>query len=422
MQLTNNALVSAYISEVCSQIKFKEVHPQITLELENHILEKSEALIEKGVSEKEALATAIKDMGDSFLVGKELNKSHKGKPDLGIVISTSILVIVGLFVMYTIQSFGSIRYAPVFYRTLIFLIIGVAIATFIYFYGYHKLKKYSKALYIITAVFLIFMIFVNPYYKHSGIVAFFSSEAPLLFILALCGLDKYFDFSNIKATSKTMFVLFLPIFLTALIPSMASSLTYIVGITAVMLHKKLKKMHIAVFITLPFAFLTLFALTEPYRCLRLFTFLNPSKDSEGVGYIYMLIRKLISSTGLIGHGFIFPEKLMLPEAHTDFVLAYIIYTFGWLFTCILFFTIVFYLFRLLSITKIIKDSYGKLLIIGFTTVFAMKFIWNILMILGVAPIFGVSLPFISYGGSDLVANLVAIGIILSVYRRRTVLT
>jgi len=66
----------------------------------------------------------------------------------------------------------------------------------------------------------------------------------------------------------------------------------------------------------------------------------------------------------------------------------------------------------------VKEQYGRLLVIGLTSIFTIHFFWNILMTLGFAPISGFNLPFISYGGSQLIIQLAAMGLILSVYRRK----
>jgi cell division protein FtsW (lipid II flippase) len=108
----------------------------------------------------------------------------------------------------------------------------------------------------------------------------------------------------------------------------------------------------------------------------------------------------------------------IPSAHTDFIFAYITYTFGWFTAIILAVLIMVFLIRMTRIAIIVKNNYARLLVIGLATIFAVQFLWNIAMNLGFAPISGVGLPFISYGGSQLISNALAVGIILSIYRRK----
>lgn len=155
--------------------------------------------------------------------------------------------------------------------------------------------------------------------------------------------------------------------------------------------------------------LLLFAgITLPYRIRRLLTFINPNQDPLGTGYINIQLNKITHSTGLFGQGFNFPR--VIPEVHTDFVFTYIVHTFGWIAGIILAALVITFLMRLTYSAMIIKNSYGKLLVSGFVTVFAVRFFWNILMNIGLAPIFGVGLPFISYGGSQFIFGMLAMSV------------
>jgi cell division protein FtsW (lipid II flippase) len=114
------------------------------------------------------------------------------------------------------------------------------------------------------------------------------------------------------------------------------------------------------------------------------------------------------------------NPLLIPSRNTDFVFTYIVCAFGWaagIFLAIMFAA---YIIRIIHTAALVKDSYGRLLVSGFAAIFAVRFFWNIPMALGITPITGVSLPFISYGRIDYLVNMAAIGLILSVYRRKNI--
>lgn len=121
--------------------------------------------------------------------------------------------------------------------------------------------------------------------------------------------------------------------------------------------------------------------------------------------------------GLWGKGLTFDGR-MLPEIHTDFMFTYIVYTFGWIAGVLLAALVVLFLVRISIIAFHVKSSYGKLLIGVLVAVFAVQFVWNILMNLSLAPIAGVSLPFISYGNSQFIIDMAAIGLISNIYKQR----
>jgi cell division protein FtsW (lipid II flippase) len=127
--------------------------------------------------------------------------------------------------------------------------------------------------------------------------------------------------------------------------------------------------------------------------------------------------KKFGAADLIGNGLNMTPRL-IPEVHTDFILTYITYSFGWLAAFIALVMIVFFIYRILSTAKIVSFTYGRILINGLATTFATQFILSILTNLGLLPLPGVPFPFMSFGGSHIMLEMIAVGLILSIYRRR----
>ena len=168
-------------------------------------------------------------------------------------------------------------------------------------------------------------------------------------------------------------------------------------------------------------FALLMTVIEPYRMARLTGFLNPGADAGGAGFQAAQAKIALGSGGLfgvgIGNGV---QKLFyLPEAHTDMISAVIGEELG--LVGILGVVGLFSLFGYagLQVAKKAKDSYGKLLVAGLTSLVLVQATINLFAVMGLAPLTGVPLPFISYGNSSLMATLFAVGLILNVARGGT---
>ena len=160
-----------------------------------------------------------------------------------------------------------------------------------------------------------------------------------------------------------------------------------------------------------------------YQRSRLMVFLNPNLDPLGAGYTVIQSRIAIGSGGWWGKGWLAGTQNQLnflPERHTDFIFSVIGEEWGLLGTtlCLGLFALLFHRgYRMAAQTR---DPYGRLLIVGLVTLLATHTIVNTAMAMGLAPVVGLPLPLISYGGSWLVTCLAALGMILSVGLRRPV--
>jgi rod shape determining protein RodA len=154
---------------------------------------------------------------------------------------------------------------------------------------------------------------------------------------------------------------------------------------------------------------------KPYQQNRILTFINPNHDPLGTGYQVIQAKIAIGSGGLYGKGFLLgTQKNMdfLPEKHTDFIFSVIGEEFGFWGAGLLILLYLVFLTKLIkNIDKIfVKDR--KIAAVGIISYLAFQFFVNIAMNIGIMPTTGVPLPFISYGGSNLLINTIAIGLIL----------
>jgi len=429
MGLNHNDKIQAYINQVCTQVRLRDIHQDVRLELEAHILEAVEEHLSQGSSEEEAIEKAIAQMGDPETIGKQLNQVHKPKPEWIVLLFSFLFINTGLLAMYFIQKQGLLTSIQIFEQSLFFSFIGLVSIIVLYFFDYRKLEKYSKHIYLGTLLLLIYTILFGR--QVSGSRAWLSigpfsinfvANSPLLFVVSFAGLLNNWDWRNFYKLLQGLALLGIPLLLYFAVPSISTGVIYIVACMVLMFASGAKSKEIASIPVLFLTLLTLAVLIEPYRLKRLknfFIFFNPENDPLGLGYLNIQLRKIIINSGFWGQGLTF-ELRLLPELHTDFIFAFITYTFGWIASILLISFVVLFLIRIARIARQVKLTYAKLLISGIISILSIQFLWNILINLGLAPLSGVGLPFISYGGSQLVTNAITVGIILSIYRRRNV--
>ena len=165
----------------------------------------------------------------------------------------------------------------------------------------------------------------------------------------------------------------------------------------------------------------LLTIVEPYRMARLTGFLHPSGDTEGAGFQAAQAKIALGSGGLFGVGIGngVQKAFYLPEAHTDMISAVIGEELG--LVGILGVVGLFGMFGFagLRIAQKAKDNYGKMLVAGLTSLILVTATINLFAVMGLAPLTGVPLPFVSYGNAALLSCLFAVGLILNVARGGT---
>jgi rod shape determining protein RodA len=166
-------------------------------------------------------------------------------------------------------------------------------------------------------------------------------------------------------------------------------------------------------------------LIRSYQLDRFAAFLHPSADPQGTGYSAAQAKIAIGSGGLTGQG-LFHGQLVagnfVPEQHTDFIFAVAGEELGFVGCLVVIALLALVLLRALRIAARADDQFGMLLASGVAIWFGVQSFVNIGMTMGIMPVTGLPLPFVSYGGSAIFADMIAVGALQAVYRRRTVFT
>ncbi|MGN0825914.1 MAG: FtsW/RodA/SpoVE family cell cycle protein, partial [Christensenellales bacterium] len=164
-----------------------------------------------------------------------------------------------------------------------------------------------------------------------------------------------------------------------------------------------------------------FVLTPKQRD-RIDVFLNPSAASDDAKYHVGQSQMAIGSGRLTGKGFFGEQTLAqlryVPARHTDFIFSGITEAVGFIGSTILIIVFFALLFRWMYIAIKARDNFGTCLVTGVSAMLAAHIFENIGMTMGIMPVTGIPLPFISYGGSNMLTNMIGVGIVLNVYMRR----
>ena len=165
------------------------------------------------------------------------------------------------------------------------------------------------------------------------------------------------------------------------------------------------------------------ASTNNFRWLRLVAFMNPESDPTGSSYQIINSKVTIGSGGLTGKGALAEGTLThlnyVPENHTDFIFSVVGETLGFAGAMVLLALYAFVIYRMLLLSYHTSDRFGRLIIIGVMAMLVFHVYENIGMCIGVMPITGIPLPFISYGGTNLVTNMAGIGLVLNVTKYKS---
>jgi rod shape determining protein RodA len=163
-----------------------------------------------------------------------------------------------------------------------------------------------------------------------------------------------------------------------------------------------------------------FALKD-YQKARIVSFLDPSQDAKAAGYQQIQARITVGSGGLKGKGFqqgTQGQLRFLPVAHNDFIFSVLAEEQGFAGVLVALGLYLFVILRVIEAARLAKDRLGSYLVIGVLASFTFQVVYNITMSAGLAPVKGLTLPLMSYGGSSMIATLAGFGLVLNVRMRR----
>lgn len=424
MENKHKQTVNEYLEKVCSQIRFQEIHPQIILELRTHLEESIAAAQQTGLSLEDAMELSIRQMGDPLVLGKQLDKTHKPRVEWSLLLLSGAFILLGLMILYFMQTGGLLSQAKLFQRSIPFTFAGLGLCLLLMFFmDYYKLKKFSWYIYWgILLVWFLVLAFGPDVKGASGLVVGstyidIAALIPYFMVFALAGIFTDRDWRKLDWLFKSILLLLLPIGFGLATPSLASVAMYTFVYLVLMAASGAGWKRTALYGAGLFLLAATPFFLEPYRMERLLVFLNPYNYADSSGWVYVQALNFIHSAGLWGQGFTFPVHAM-PEINSDYIFTYFVYTFGFVAASIFTLFVMLFIGRLFRAAKQVKDRYGALLITGIAALISFQFIWNMLMAIGRAPSFSIGMPFVSYGIAPFLIQMLTLGMVLSTFRRK----
>lgn len=361
-------------------------------------------------------------------MGKRIFKNM----DYGILICVAILLVIGLIALYSATQ--STDYVE-FKKQIMWLCISIPIMIVIIFIDYETIAKISPILYGIVVIALIGVLFTNPV---NGATSWFNigsvSIQPAEFakIIVIITIAYYMskiqeqDANNVSRPTKLLKILAIaavPILLIIKQPDYGTAIAFVIAITLMIFASGIKKRYIIggillILIMLPVLYF--FVLPEHAKT-RIDVFLNPNLDPRGAGYNVIQSKLAIGAGEFLGMGVLKGNQTQLGFLYpktTDFIFAVIGEEMGFVVAATVIISYVILITRTIYIAKTAKNILGSYIAMGIAGVFLFHMVENIGMTMGLLPITGVPLPFVSYGGSSLLTNLIMIALLLNISGRR----
>ncbi len=346
--------------------------------------------------------------------------------DTPLLIVSGLLLLLGLAIQYAVSLSGGTL--GIFYRQLVFSIAGIIIFIFFASYNYHRLAKLNRIAYVVLILALIFLlIFGDPIRGSARWIdfGFFQLQpAELAKIIVGIGLARWLYINRGQINSWKNFLIMLgyaavPAGLIFLEPDLGSA-TIVMGVWfGIMLISPLKKSYIALFLVFMVIVGALgwqFAARD-YQKQRVEVFINPDKDPKGKGYNVRQAIIAVGSGEVLGRGLgrgLQSQLKFLPERQTDFIFASSAEEIGFVGSLALLFLYYLLFRRLIKIMKYARDDLALYITGGILFLFLAQVIINIGMNIGLLPVTGIPLPFLTYGGSSLLVTSIALGIVQNV--------
>ncbi len=301
--------------------------------------------------------------------------------------------------------------------------------------------RYRRAQKGIYAVTLLLMLLVFPlgdttrgskrWIELGGFQLQPSEFGKLLFVLALAGFlaDRARRLHEPKVVLQTVGLALVPIFLVFKQPDLGTALVYTAAVAACLFVAGIRWSHLAILASigaLVIASVVWFLpgagieILQPYQTARLTGFTNPDSDPSGATYNVTQSITAVGSGGLDGRGVEGATQTRLdylPEHHTDFVFAALAEQRGFFGAAVLLGLYLLVVWRGLRVIAVARDAFSAIVAGGIVIAFLFQIFVNVGMTMGIAPVTGIPLPFVTVGGSSMVANLIAIGVLQSIHAR-----
>lgn len=361
--------------------------------------------------------------------------------DLTLLCAVGLILVMSFFVLDSATQTASVKYNTNYVlKQAVWTIIGLAAFITVLLVDYSNLAKYSVYIYALNIILLLAVLVFGAEAKGAQawipIGSYRFQPAEVVKALLILGLAQFLTPRIGKLnTYREMLPVFLyagiPLGLIMLQPDLGTGLVYVAVMFGMLLAAGASPLRLFLLLAAGIGLMVLaiyghytwgwWLPLKEYQLMRLVVFINPMIDPRGWGWNVIQSQIAVGSGGLWGKGWGMGSQTkgdFLPEQWTDFIFSVLAEEFGFIGVTallLLFFVLV---YRGIKIAGQAKDAYGSLIAVGVISMFAFHILQNIGMAIGIMPITGIPLPFVSYGGSALLANMISLGLLMNVYLYR----
>ncbi|SFA46499.1 spore cortex peptidoglycan biosynthesis regulator SpoVE [Parageobacillus thermantarcticus] len=356
----------------------------------------------------------------------------KSTPDFLLIILTFSLLAIGLIMVYSASAiWAEYKFHDSFFfakRQLLFAGVGIIAMFVIMNIDYWTWRDWSKALMIACFVLLVLVLIPgvgmvrNGSRSWIGVGAFSIQPSEFMKLAMIAFLAKYLSENQKNITSfkrgllPALMLLFIAFGMIMLQPDLGTGTVMVGTCIAMIFVAGARVSHFIGLGVLGLAGFVALVLSAPYRIKRITSFLNPWEDPLGSGFQIIQSLYAIGPGGLFGLGLGQSRQkfFYLPEPQTDFIFAILAEELGFIGGSLVLLLFSLLLWRGVRIALGAPDLYGSFLAIGIICMVAIQVMINIGVVTGLMPVTGITLPFLSYGGSSLTLMLMAIGVLLNI--------
>lgn len=352
-------------------------------------------------------------------------------------IATIIITLFGLLMIYSSSSiWAEYKYNDSLFfvkHQLLFIVIGFILIIIINKIPFNKIAKYINLLLLISIVLLILVLIPGIGQIRNGSRSWFGiggfgiqpSElaklALILFVSKYTSVNYKLMNNTIKGVFPILAIILIVILLIMLEPDFGSAFVIFLSVISIILISNVK---LSLFLKLGIVGLigmVILIVIAPYRLMRILSFLNPWQDPLGSGFQIIQSLYAIGPDGLLGKGLFnsIQKNFYLPEPQTDFIFAIISEEFGFLGVFIVVILFIIILYSSIKISLGSNNLLAKNISFGLSISIFIQAILNLSVVIGLVPVTGVTLPFLSYGGSSLLVSMASIGIIINISKNNS---
>jgi rod shape determining protein RodA len=322
-----------------------------------------------------------------------------------------------------------------FYKQIVWFCIGLLVMVAAFSVNYRLLERWAHPIYIGCVLMLLGVIVFGKLAGGSrrwlilGPLHFQPSE--MIKIAVVLVLAKYYSKDatsrgfTLKELARPMLLAALPVGLIVMQPDLGTAgLVTLIAVTITLFMKVERRSLLTLLAGCMAVVPAVWLVLKDYQKRRILTFLSPDHDPLGSGYHIVQSKIAIGSGMITGKGYLQGTQnglSFLPEEHTDFIFSILAEEWGLMGSALLIFLFIVLILWGVSIAHRCRDPFGTILAIGLTALFFWQVIINIGMTMGLMPVVGVPLPFISYGGSSTITVAICVGLLLNVSMRRFML-